>query len=131
MNFESRIKELETEIDNILTMTVTQRLACHLQRVSGCADTFSLPITKTVLALRVGIEKETLSRCLPKLGEIGVQVSGKIVSFTDKKKTAHAVCRHCIGRDSCEAYRGLHGITAARPQRLSAPPVEARLPCGS
>jgi CRP-like cAMP-binding protein len=76
----------QLEVEQHMTMTTTEKVANFLRHL--CAShgfdpvSFSLPYKKSLIASRLGIELETLSRILPKLKEHGITVKGMHVSFT-------------------------------------------------
>jgi CRP/FNR family transcriptional regulator, dissimilatory nitrate respiration regulator len=49
---------------------------------SGNAS-FMLPVEKSLVARRLGIQPETFSRALAKLKPVGVEVQGAVVSIAD------------------------------------------------
>lgn len=102
-----RVTELEIALDNMHIFNVPQRLICELLKLgAGKGQTYTLPHTKTRLALRVRIENETLSRAIPRLPEYGVVIDGKTVTFQEPKITAQRVCDQCAGRWTCKARAG-------------------------
>ncbi|OAN51125.1 protein kinase [Paramagnetospirillum marisnigri] len=79
-------RRLATEIHDLKLRTPWQRVAEFLLAqtgvVEGQAD-ISLPFNKEVLASRVGIRRESLSRVLGRLRALGVQTSGNAVRIED------------------------------------------------
>jgi len=65
--------ELHAEIESATLLNGAQRLASYLQQLAGngaaAANTVRLPISKTLVASRLGLTKETLSRLLRDLVE--------------------------------------------------------------
>lgn len=61
-----RTAELYAEMEAATLLSGTQRLASYLKQLAGAdgARTVSLPFSKTLVAARLGIKKETLSRLL-------------------------------------------------------------------
>ncbi|MEQ1789709.1 MAG: Crp/Fnr family transcriptional regulator [Rickettsiales bacterium] len=98
---------LEAMIDSEhqATMSATQILACFLQKI--CVNNnfnnlnFELPYTKSLIASRLGMELETLSRSLPKLIEHGITVNGKNVSFDDCNAIQQHSCDSCSISEEC------------------------------
>ncbi len=84
----------QIEVEQQATMTSAQILALFLRQT--CASHgldprgFSLPYKKSLIASRLGMKLETLSRALPKLKEQGITVKGSHVSFTDLKASGLA-----------------------------------------
>lgn len=85
-----RVLELVSELDASLQQSGMQRLACYLNSLAEAnghdgAGVVRLPATKTTVAERLGVKKETLSRMLRGLAERGlIQVSGLEVAILDR-----------------------------------------------
>jgi len=79
----------QIEVEQQATMTATEIVACFLRKtckVYGLdPNGFKLPFKKSLIASRLGMELETLSRTLPKLQEHGIFVKGSHVSFVRAK----------------------------------------------
>lgn len=107
-----RLDDAQVEMEHHSTMSAAQILACYLQKLCVLYDYdprgFVLPYTKQLIASRLRIERETLSRALPALKDYGITVTGSRVSFTDMHKTKNLVCEKCSVSKQCKAYRGLH-----------------------
>jgi len=107
-----KIKELETQLDNVQNMSVAQRAVCCIQRTCtahGLKHTdFVLPISKTLLATRIGTPLETLSRALPHIKALGVTVQGRNVKI-NAPVALKTVCNDCFGTDTCKAFKAIHG----------------------
>lgn len=69
-------------------MSVTQIVACYLQRLR--------------------IELETFLRTLKNLKNEGIEVNDTHVSFTNIRKTGHFVCDKCSLSEDCPAHLSLH-----------------------
>ena len=69
---------------------------------------FELPYTKTLIASRLRIEKETFSRTLQTLREQGITVAGTHVSIKDMRKADNFACGECSVADECGTHRALH-----------------------
>jgi CRP-like cAMP-binding protein len=67
-----RKAELYAEMEAATQLSGTQRLASYLRGLAGAERTLSLPFSKTLVASRLGIKKETLSRLLRELMELRV-----------------------------------------------------------
>lgn len=104
-----RVRELEIYLDNMRIFNVPQRVICELLKLSErnklSPATHALAHTKTVLALRVGIENETLSRAIQRLPEYGITINGKTVTIDDPKMIMKKVCELCAGRWDCKAAK--------------------------
>jgi hypothetical protein len=92
-------------------MSAPQRLACFLMHLCESHDfdprNFELPLSKSLIASRLGMEIETLSRTLPILKKYGITVKGKQVVFRDFPGIDENVCNHCSVRDSCQSRQSL------------------------
>lgn len=77
------------EISELKSKSPSQRLATFLLALatkadaSGNSERVRLPITKSVLASRIGIAPESLSRALNRLKSVGVETQGREVELTD------------------------------------------------
>jgi CRP-like cAMP-binding protein len=80
------LKSLVEQIEHIKLLSAPQRLADFLVRLSpvregGC--TIELPYEKALIANRLGMKPESLSRALAKLRPLGVSVDREYVSIID------------------------------------------------
>ncbi len=107
-----RLDNAQLEMEHHSTMSAAQILGCYLQKLCVLYNYdplgFDLPYSKQLIASRVGIQRETLSRALLALKDHGITVSGARVSFTDMHKTKNLVCEKCSASNQCKAYRDLH-----------------------
>jgi CRP-like cAMP-binding protein len=75
----------QVEVEQQATMTAAQLVADFLKQMCSSYGLdprgFTLPYKKSLIASRLGMELETLSRALPKLREYGITVKGSHVSF--------------------------------------------------
>ncbi|WP_173982237.1 Crp/Fnr family transcriptional regulator [Magnetospirillum sp. SS-4] len=77
------------EISELKSKSPSQRLATFLLALAAKADKAGggervrLPLTKAVLASRIGIAPESLSRALNRLKAVGVETHGREVEITD------------------------------------------------
>ncbi len=82
----SDIRRLVEQVDQVRTLSVTQRIADFFLRqtaaTSGSA-TFALPYSKTLIASLVGTKPECFSRSLVELRQHGVKVTRDIVTVQD------------------------------------------------
>ncbi len=79
-------RELVMEIEDIKGHTGAQRLATFLVALAPVeegASTFSLPYDKGLIAKRLGMKPESLSRSIANLRPLGVSVRGGHVSVAD------------------------------------------------
>jgi len=82
----------QVEVEQQITMTAPQLLASFLRQMCDLHGFdprgFTLPYKKSLIASRLGMELETLSRALPKLKEFGISVKGSHVSFVQAVQKA-------------------------------------------
>ena len=86
-----RTLELQAEIESGMRRSA-HRLASYLHSLDGNgSDTVSLPVSKTLVAARLGVKKETLSRLLRQFAAEGmIQVSRREVRILDRDALASA-----------------------------------------
>lgn len=105
----ARMTEMDAE--HQATMSAPQLLSCFLihlcERYNFDPRGFLLPLSKSLIASRLGMELETLSRTLPVLKKYGITVKGKNVALNDFPGIDEHVCNHCSVRDTCEARLAL------------------------
>ena len=106
-----RTHKIKLEAENQATMSTVQRTACFLKQtcvIQGLnPNGFNLPYSKSLIASRIGMPLETLSRALPKLKEMGITVENKHVSLHDLQSIEKNLCSHCSGAESCYARKAL------------------------
>ena len=101
-----RTHRLEVEVENHTTMSAVQLVACFLKRT--CAingfnpQGFNLPYSKSLIASRLGMTLETLSRTFPKLRDLGITVEGRQVVLHDLSYIERNVCAHCSAAEACD-----------------------------
>ena len=87
----------QVEVEQQITLTSTEILATFLRQLCSTYGLdprgFTLPYKKSLLASRLGMELETLSRALPKLKAHGIQVKGPHVCFLDSLSSAPNVVK--------------------------------------
>jgi CRP-like cAMP-binding protein len=81
-----RLHGFVRQLEQISSRSSAERLALFLLRLcrveqGGC--TLELPLDKTLIAARLGMQPETLSRCLGRLRRIGVEGHGSQIVITD------------------------------------------------
>jgi CRP-like cAMP-binding protein len=90
LSLAERVLELVSELEASLQQSGLQRLACYLHALAqphGQPGSWiaRLPATKTTVAARLGVKKETLSRMLRELANQGlIAVAGPEVSIIDR-----------------------------------------------
>jgi len=81
------------EMENQTCMTPVQLLAGFLQQTCRAQGLnphgFTLPFSKTLIASRLSMSPETFSRALPKLKEMGINVTGTHVSLYGSQEMKH------------------------------------------
>lgn len=92
---------LVREIKNLKLMSSSQRLGNYILNLTDAKAgrvSVRLPHSKSVIAARIGIRPETLSRHFAALQDVGVRVRGMVVEISNVSKLA-AFCRdHEVGR---------------------------------
>ena len=88
-----RTMGLLAEVESGAMHRGVHRLAAYLEELAGVPDngrcTVHLPTTKTVVAARLGIKKETLSRLLRALAQQGlISVAQRNISILDRARLA-------------------------------------------
>lgn len=77
---------LLTEIAELKSKSPVQRLAAFLLGLAGTEEGtvgVRLPVTKTILASRIGIAPESLSRAIGRLRAVGVESRGRSIVISD------------------------------------------------
>lgn len=107
-----RLHGAQVEAEQLTTMSASQMVACYLQKLCVLYNFdprgFELPYTKTLIASRLRIKKETFSRTLQTLRDHGITVAGAHVSIQDMRKTDNFTCGECSMADECGTHRALH-----------------------
>lgn len=86
---ESKL-QLWTEIGSATMQRGAERLASYLDALANGNNEVQLPFSKTLLAARLGMKKETLSRLLRQLAEDGViSVARRRVAILDRERLKH------------------------------------------
>jgi len=94
MTLAQRELELVAEIESATLRPAEQRLACYLQSLAEAADTGAactvrLPVSKTAIASRLDMKKETLSRLLRSLALRGlICVKQREITLLDRENLA-------------------------------------------
>lgn len=81
-----RLRTLVQQIEQLQVQSAPQRVGGFLLKLcpAGAGNaSFMLPLEKSLVARRLGIQPETFSRALAKLRPIGVEVQGAVVSVSD------------------------------------------------
>ncbi|MDO8605415.1 MAG: helix-turn-helix domain-containing protein [Phaeospirillum sp.] len=77
------ISELKSKSPSQRLATFLLALAAKVADSSGNSERVRLPLTKSVLASRIGIAPESLSRALNRLKAVGVETRGREIEITD------------------------------------------------
>ncbi len=96
------LKYLVEHIEHIKILSAPQRVAEFLMRLSPAKEgsaTIELPYEKALLANRLGMKPESLSRALAKLRPLGVSVAREHVSVVDVALLAQFVESNDRGED--------------------------------
>ena len=100
MTLAQRVVELSTELEALSLQSSGERLASYLDALAQPARenggwTVRLPVSKTLIAARLGIKKETLSRLLRRLSAEGlIEVSRREIAIPDRDALARAMKAH-------------------------------------
>jgi CRP/FNR family transcriptional regulator, dissimilatory nitrate respiration regulator len=79
-----RLSAVQQQLEQVSSRSTVQRVALFLLRLGRCQQgpcVVELPLDKTFIAARLGMQPETLSRAFAKLRQHGVEVSGDQVSI--------------------------------------------------
>lgn len=98
------LRALTVEVEQLKVRTATERVAafllacCPVQRQARC--TFELPYDKNLIAQRLGMQPESLSRTLAKLGEHGISVDRNRVTIDDPDELERSVGSGAFSRSA-------------------------------
>ncbi|MFZ5835061.1 MAG: Crp/Fnr family transcriptional regulator [Pseudomonadota bacterium] len=111
-SLSDRLQGAQIEAEQMSTMSAAQMVACYLKKLCVLYNFdphgFKLPYTKTLIASRLRIEKETFSRTLQSLRDHGITVSGTDVCIHDMRKADDFACSECSVAEECGTHRVLH-----------------------
>lgn len=83
-----KLRQFTHKVEALTLQETPQRLAAyllHASELAGGGDTFTLDVTKGLLAGLLGTARETLSRCLSRMVERGaVSMEGRSVTILDR-----------------------------------------------
>ncbi len=109
--FVDELQRARVETEHRSTFSVVQNIACYLQHLCVLHQYdphgFTLPYPKKVIASRLGVEMESLSRALPRLREYGINVRGKQISFSDMPAVQRLSCGACTAASECQIRKGM------------------------
>ncbi len=81
-----RLHDFVQQLEQLSACSSAERLALFLLRLCHREEgpcTLHLPLDKTLIAARLGMQPETLSRCLARLRKLGVETRGHEVHVAD------------------------------------------------
>jgi CRP-like cAMP-binding protein len=93
------LRRLVGQVEQLTVRSSSERLAQFLLKLAGDGAESAivhLPYDKVLIAARLGIQPETLSRALAKLRPLGVETKGRRVAIRD----IGALRRHCVRADA-------------------------------
>lgn len=109
---KERIAWLVGEIDSLKGQNADQRLARFILSLCPAGEEqcrFRLPYDKRLIAARLGVKQETLSRAFAKLRDYGVRTETRNVQIESVSRLAHQ-CEQ-LGRPSRSSYERRDGQT--------------------
>jgi len=100
-----RLRGLLREIDEISLHSATCRIAAYLVNLAPAdRNEFELPVTKQVLASRLSVKPETLSRIIKRLSEETIiEVSGSRVGIKDRERLQQVADVCALPQDSLQS----------------------------
>lgn len=104
-DMSQRLRGLLREIDELSLHSATCRFAAYLvQHAPADTDSFSLPIAKQVLASRLSVKPETLSRIVKHMSEDGIiSVSGSRIKIHNREALQDAADVCALPQDSLQS----------------------------
>jgi CRP-like cAMP-binding protein len=103
-----RLKQLVDQIEELKAHTGPQRLANFLVGLAPVAEgpcTIALPYEKLLIAGRLGMKPESLSRSFQRLRTVGVRISHDTVAVSDVKRLAEFAGRERLLAIRCPLLR--------------------------
>jgi CRP-like cAMP-binding protein len=107
-------------IEQLTAQSATQRVADFLTSLALCRKgpcTIALPYDKSVIAGRLGLKPESLSRVFAKLRSVGVDVRASHVVVNEMAKL-----RGLVASDRIQSRGGCNGKSEGLPARVAAEP---------
>lgn len=121
-----RLEKIQVEAEHQATMSASQITACFLQHICAYRNmnpySFKLPYTKSLIATRLNMELESLSRAMTRLKKHGIVVRGKEISFTNLDAAQEHCCSECSIVGKClvqESMRDLEKTYSIKKSALS------------
>ena len=115
-----RIAKAQLKIEQMTTLSASQRLGCFLLRLCHANDgaqAIAIPVEKHLVASYLGMKPETLSRSFQQLSELGIRVNGAEVVITKVNELRDFVCNSCGESGMCDTESELTDAARARAQR--------------
>ncbi len=94
-----RLRQMVTHLEQVQARSTSQRLGDFLLTLCATGEggaVVQLPYDKTLVAARLGMKPESLSRALAKLRGLGVHTRGNMVQLNDVDRLRE----HCLGEQS-------------------------------
>lgn len=102
-----RINQAQLKLEQVSTMSASQRLGCFLLRLCHTqgqgSKSLQIPIEKNTLASYLSMKPETFSRSLQQLKPVGVETAGNTITIGDIEKLHEFVCSSCSESGFCDA----------------------------
>lgn len=102
----ARTAQAQLKLEQMTTMSASQRLGCFLLRLchtqANGSKTIQIPVEKHILASYLGMKPETLSRSQQQLKPLGIAVIGHEVTIANIERLREFVCNSCSESGSCE-----------------------------
>ncbi len=102
-----RTSQAQLKLEQMSTMSASQRLGCFLLRLchmqANGSKKLTIPIEKHILATYLGMKPETLSRSQQQLKPLGLSVVGHEITIGSIEKLRNFVCNSCSESGSCDA----------------------------
>lgn len=111
-SLSERMHNYVAEVEASALMSARQRLAAFLESLcrDGSASRIRLPASKTVVAARLGVTKETFSRLLREFAQAGlITVDKRDIGLLDRRRLAAEAAGpgpHLSGRSASESSSG-------------------------
>lgn len=88
-NLSERLHDLVSEVEASTLFSARQRVASYLESLAAEGDHARLPATKTVIAARLGVTKETFSRLLREMANQGlIEVAKREIVLRNRARLA-------------------------------------------
>lgn len=116
-----RIATAQIKIEQMSTLSATQRLGCFLLRLchtqANGTRVLHMPVEKHTIASFLGMKPETLSRSIQQLGDIGIRAQGAHLTIDNVSRLRDFVCGSCGESGMCETEESLMDAKSAQGQK--------------